>query len=103
MQQFLIENGLPVSIFVKISLEETDTENSPCLVASLFFDEPESAIQTLNVREIETMQQYIFDLPNDDIFVKLDPGHLAGSVNFSVAEDHELLLVRLASFKRRNN
>ncbi|MFH1193502.1 MAG: hypothetical protein V1661_00740 [bacterium] len=102
MKQFIIENLLPKSVFVKISPGETDGESSPSLAASLFFEQPEFDNPAMNVREVESMQQYVFDLP-DDVFVELNPGHLAGSVNFGVGEDHELLLVRLTSINHGRN
>jgi len=104
MKQLVIENGLPIPIFIKVEMTpRTDEETGKEIVeAALYFERPECDEPELHIREVATMEQYTFDLPGDPL-VELNVGDLGQCVNFGVAENHEMLLVRLAGFKPARN
>ncbi|MFA5133977.1 MAG: hypothetical protein WC459_04210 [Patescibacteria group bacterium] len=96
MRQLIIENRLLIPIFVQVKVKELN----PALAihAALFFNSPDGATE-LDTRKIETMEQVIFDLPDETQEVELDPGLLAERVNFEGYEDSEVFFLRLASIK----
>lgn len=101
MKQLIVENRLPVPIFVRVMAKEIKDE--PLIIlASLFFERPEGTTED-DTREVEIMQQFIVDLPEATSYTELDPGALAGNVDFEVYDDHETLFIRLKNLRQGSN
>lgn len=104
MKQLIIENRLPVPIFMKVeevSRKDEETGNNIIEVA-LYFEQPECDEPELHIRKVEIMQQFICDLP-DNSWVEMNVGDLGQCVNFEASEDAEMLFVRLAGLRPARN
>lgn len=101
MKQLIVENRLPVPIFVQVLVKEIKDPNL-IISASLFFERPEGTTED-GAKEVRTMQQYVVNLPESTSYTELDPGVLAGNVDFEVYEDRETLFIRLKKLRQGTN
>ena len=105
MKQLIIENLLPVSVYVKFEGEKMDDgkRNPNILWASLYFNQPESANPDLKIREMKTGQQYSFELPNDLEQIRVNIKEILQSANCESGEDEDTLFIWLASLRTGKN
>lgn len=101
MKQLIVENRLPIPIFVRVVVKEIK-DQSIIVSAGLFFEKPDGTTED-NVREVENMQQFIVGLPEATSYTELDPGALAGNVDFEVYDDRETLFIRLKNLRQGQN
>jgi len=104
MKELIIENRLPVPIFMKVEMtSKIDEETGENIIETLlYFEPPECENPELYIREVETMEQYTFDLPENSR-TDLNLGDVGRCVNFETVEDHETLFVRLISLRPAAN
>lgn len=100
MKQLIIENQLPIPIFVRITSKETDDDFT--IVAELSFEMPDEATES-DTREVKSMQQYTSDLSEETTFVELDPGTIAEHADIGAYEDEEVIFVRLTNLRQGTN
>jgi len=104
MKQLIIENRLPVSIYVRVEMTpRIDAETDKKIVETvLHFEQPQCDKPELCIREVATMEQYTFDLPGDPL-IEMNADDMVQYVNFGVSEDTEKILIQLIDFKPARN